>query len=293
MHQPYHQETNPDQTTTLPTAPTKQCHIPRLRSHTGPRKLLQKINTTNYEKLKTTILDLGRIYAVSDGGMAEGYGSFGWTIACEHELMTGRGEAEGPRVLIQSFRAEGYGMLAALRFIYRMCEHEDTWPNTTTTVDLYCDNLALIKRIGWHGKRITTTPKDVSALDYDIEAEIAATIDTLARKNITINEHWVKGHQDSHKEYHNLTREAQLNIESNREAMHALKEHNRKEDYHQMPHTTAMVYLQGLPITIKTENTLRCAYLSHDLRKYMTQRENWNEHIADTIWWEAHKRALN
>ena len=81
--------------------------------------------------------------------MAEGYGSFGWTIACGHELMTGRGEAEGPRVLMQSFRAEGYGMLAALRFIYRVCKHEDTWPNTTTTVDLYCDNLALIKRIGW------------------------------------------------------------------------------------------------------------------------------------------------
>ena len=60
-----------------------------------------------------------------------------------------------------------------------------------------------------------------------------------------------------------------------------------------MPHTTAMVYLQGLPITSKTENTLRCAYLSQDLRKYMTQRENWNEHIADTIWWEAHKCALN
>ena len=47
---------------------------------------------------------------------------------------------------MQSFRAKGYGMLAALRFIYRvLCEHEDTWPNTTTTVDLYCDNLALIK----------------------------------------------------------------------------------------------------------------------------------------------------
>ena len=184
-------------------------------------------------------------------------------------------------------------MLAALRFIYRVCEQEDTWPNTTTTVDLYCDNLALIQRIGWHGKRTTTTPKDVSASDYDIEAEITAMIDTFAGKNITINEHWVKGHQDDHKAYHNLTREAQLNIESDREATRALKEHNRKEDYHQMPHTAAMVYLQGLPMTSKTESTIRCAYLSQDLRKYMTQRESWNKPIADTIWWEAHKCALN
>jgi len=62
---------------------------------------------------------------------------------------------------------------------------------------------------------------------------------------------------------------------------------------HQMPHTTAIIYLQGLPIMSKTDNTLRCAYLSQVLWKHMTQWENWDEHVADTIWWEAHKCALN
>ena len=90
---------------------------------------------------------------VSDGGMINGYGSFGWIIANHEELTRGRGEAEGAKELMQSFRAEGYGMLAALRYILHAFTFTGNWPTTNKTIHMYCDNLALIQRIGWHKKK--------------------------------------------------------------------------------------------------------------------------------------------
>jgi hypothetical protein len=78
---------------------------------------------------------------VSDGGMVNGYGSYGWIIANEQEIIKGRGEAEGAKFLMQSFRAEGYGMLAALRYILHAFNHTGSWPEQkkqyTCTVTTY------------------------------------------------------------------------------------------------------------------------------------------------------------
>jgi hypothetical protein len=82
---------------------------------------------------------------------------------------------------MQSFRAEGYGMLAALRYILHAFKFNNNWPESNKTIHMYCDNLALIQRIGWHNKRITTTPKDVFRPDYDLEAAIKETIKTLQK----------------------------------------------------------------------------------------------------------------
>ena len=46
--------------------------------------------------------------------MTQGYGTFGWIIEGASEIARGRSEAEGPPELMQSFRAERYGMLAVL-----------------------------------------------------------------------------------------------------------------------------------------------------------------------------------
>jgi hypothetical protein len=63
---------------------------------------------------------------------------------------------------MQSFRAEAYGMLAALRYILHAFTYTENWPDQEKTIHMYCDNLHLIKRIGWHEKRIVTTPRCTS-----------------------------------------------------------------------------------------------------------------------------------
>jgi hypothetical protein len=80
-------------------------------------------NVRNTEEVTTRIIESDNTYMVSNGGMVNGYGSYGWIIADEHEITKGRGEAEGAKFLMQSFQAEGYGMLAALRYILHAFTH--------------------------------------------------------------------------------------------------------------------------------------------------------------------------
>ena len=155
--------------------------------------------------------------------MVNGYGSYGWIIANEDEITKGRGEAEGARDLMQSFRAEGYSMLAALKYILHAFKYTKNWPEQAKTIHMYCDDLPLIQRIGWHEKQIVTTPKDVFRSDYDLEVAIQETINSLRDKKIHIKEKYVRGHQDDHAEYNNLRHEEQLNVKADKEATTALQ----------------------------------------------------------------------
>jgi hypothetical protein len=114
------------------------------------RNLLRKTgNTRNVEDMVQSIIQSDTTYMVSNGGLVNGYGSFGWIIANKTELIKGRGEAEGFQELMQSFRAEGYGMLAALRYLWHAFKYSNITPATAPkTINCYCDNLGLIQRIG-------------------------------------------------------------------------------------------------------------------------------------------------
>ncbi len=66
--------------------------------------------------------------------MADGYGSFGWAIAIDDNTILGSGKAQGQRTLMQSFRAEVYVMLAALRFLLNTCKFEAKWPQNKKVI---------------------------------------------------------------------------------------------------------------------------------------------------------------
>jgi hypothetical protein len=71
---------------------------------------------------------------VSDSGMINGYGPYGWIITNDNELTRGRGEAEGAEgaeELMESFRAEAYGMLVAVRYILHVFTYTGNWPKKT------------------------------------------------------------------------------------------------------------------------------------------------------------------
>ena len=257
------------------------------------RHLLQDNQALDYQLITDHIDTVARIQIVSDGGMSNGYGSFGWAFGIDHEAILGRGEAQGQRALMQSFRSEGYGMLAALRFLYHTCKFEHKWPQDKKKISTYCDNIGLVQRIKWHGMRITTTPKNVSAPDFDIEISITKTIDQLAEHNIIILPTHVKGHQDRFRKYHQLSREAQLNVDADGEATAALHDHRKTDTYHMPEHAKTMLYIDGKPVTSKEATMIRDKYLSKKLRHHMIKRENWQESVPDMICWEAHNRSMN
>ena len=282
---------NQIQQTAQPTPTTFQEYI----DHLDPWEQNLAKHTPDHEDhhlITSQLNNDSKIIIVSDGGMADGYGSYGWTIAVNNTQILGRGEAQGHRDLMQSFRAEGYGMLAALRYLLHMCTFEKTWPQTNKTIHTYSDNLGLIQRLGWHKKRITTTPKNVSAPDYDIEIAIINTMKQLADKKIIINTMHVKGHQDKFTQYHQLPREAQLNVDADAEATAALNNHSKTERYNAPPDAKTTLYIDGQPITSKEATTISTMYLSKILQTHMIKRENWQDDVPDTICWDAHKKSL-
>ena len=82
----------------------------------------------------------------------------------------------------------------------------------------------------------------------------------LQIKKIFIKEKHGRGHQDCLAEYHNLSHKEQLNVEADKEATTARKEHSKQDKYSQFPTTRAMLYHNGSPITSKEAETLRRAY---------------------------------
>jgi hypothetical protein len=87
----------------------------------------------------------------------------------------------------------------------------------------YCDILPITQCIRWHEKgRITTTPKDSSRPNYDLEIAIKEMIDSLHIK-VHIKEKHVSGHQDCHTDYQTLRHKEQLNVEADKQATEALQ----------------------------------------------------------------------
>jgi hypothetical protein len=264
------------------------------RLGTWERNLLQKTgNTRDAHDVTARITESEKTYMVSDRGMINGYSSYGWIIANDEELTRGSGKAKGAEELMQSFRAEGYGMLAALRYVLHAFTYTANWPTSNKIIHMYCDNLALIQRIGWHEKRIVTTPKDVLRADYDLEAAIKDTIDTLRRRKIFIKEKHVRGHQDRQADYHDLSHEEQLNVEADHEATTALQHHSRNGKYSNMPTTGSMLNHNGRPVTSKEADTLRKAYGQIAYAEHVTMKEHWAPATYATVWWEAQKRSLS
>ena len=174
-------------------------------------------------------------------------------------------------------------MLAVLWFLYRTCKWQDKWPEKKKKIMIHCDSLSLVQRINWHFKRITLTPNNVTAADYDLEAGITSTIDLLQEKNFAIKVKHVKGHQDRKTAADMLHKAQRMNVEADKEATSAMTTHSFTSKYSAIPMAQTMLYIQGKPITSKAPQTLRRAYLSQGLREYMIQREKWAQSTPEQI----------
>jgi hypothetical protein len=110
---------------------------------------------------------------VSNGSVRGDMGAFGWCISKSNGqlLATGMGLAQG--MAPSSYRAEGYGMLAMLRFLVRLCEFCGSNPLGTA---MFCDNQALVNRVA---KRLWCTrwyPNKTITSDWDIIQAIISTL---------------------------------------------------------------------------------------------------------------------
>ena len=154
-----------------------------------------------HDDMHETITDEHDIVAlVSDGGYSPELerGSFGFTIMSDDNqeiLCDGYGTARGTPM--DSFRAEGYGMLAGLTKLKDI---------KYKRVIIATDNLGLVKRV----QKLSITANSTLAPHWDIVQAIQQQLPAVGTYSIR----HVKGHQDRFKHVTELEPLEQLNVEA-------------------------------------------------------------------------------
>jgi hypothetical protein len=229
------------------------------------------------------------LFIAHDGGAAD-RGSFGWCIASPfHIFWEGSGRTQGRKP--GSFRAESYGMLAALRFLLHYITF---WRVTLARPDQvhneYTDSKSLIQRLHSSSDRFYHSPKACVASEYDIEVAILKTLATLP---LVTHLHHVKGHQDlTQPNTFLLPWEAQLNIVCDRLAGRQLETCALEPTVTHNPYCNAYVTHNGNSITGQTRNSLLDAASQSVITAYLKHRYHWDETTFLLIDWEAHHRAV-
>jgi hypothetical protein len=82
---------------------------------------------------------------------------------------------------MSSFRAEGYGKMAAATFLSQIVEWQSL--DITSEIEFICDNKGLLQRGRAFANRITNAPSYYMEPDHDVIMEIKHKMEKLGRLN--------------------------------------------------------------------------------------------------------------
>jgi hypothetical protein len=142
------------------------------------------------------------ILVASDGGHVDAYGSFGWLIGKQAEIIWDcQGIARG--YPMQSYRAEGYGRMSLLLFLNHYIHYHGIQPAEDLRVTSYCDNSSLLEtKEEFHNRDVDSTSWYLKP-DHDV----IMTLNEIRKKlPFTLITRHVKGHQDDEREYDDLNK---------------------------------------------------------------------------------------
>ena len=254
-------------TTATPVQPQKQGKKLFLRIH--PSTIVQD-NTNSTQHHHTTLEEPPTnpeiLYAVSNGSVLNGRGTYGWVQATKTKVITSDlGHVKGPPGNITSFRAEAQG-LADL--VYNR--------NITTNTKIYLDNESVIKKVN------STTPLNPLQSEWEL---LEPTRRQVRKRNLNIQ--FVKGHQNMRNP--KTPWEAQLNHQADRLAAQAHQQPTRPGYLPQG--YKVMLYIQDEPITTKYFQEITRASHTPEIRDYYRNKYKWTDKTMETLDWEAYNNA--
>jgi ribonuclease HI len=181
---------------------------------------------------------------VCDGSVMNEQGTFGWVISLStgEKLWTGKGPAYGH--VISSYRAEAYGMLSGLLYIYHLLsfyssEGGTSWQYRNFVV--YCDNKSLVQVVSAKVKR---TRQEYVNETMESEWDVVQAIVKCIRQLGTVDLPHVKGHQTEKLNDQPLPLSAELNNEADAIAT-MFQEHTNHKDDLVIPIAGSQAYLHA------------------------------------------------
>jgi hypothetical protein len=150
------------------------------------------------------------IYSANDASVKDYQGSFGWLLSSPDGTITLKcsGPAYGKQM--KSYRAEGYGVLSLLRFIYQLYSFcQQPLPDA---LSLFCDSKSLLDKTRTYLQHSRFYPNTSLQPDWDVVQQIASTIRQFPHPPHLVH---VKAHQDDAATFNDLEVESQLNVRAN------------------------------------------------------------------------------
>jgi hypothetical protein len=190
--------------------------------------------------------------------------------------------------------------LSALRFIFHILRiHKDKQQHTTTRGEnvakhhLICDNKALVNKVKEIIKYKTIYPNTTVASEWDVLAEIRATLITFP-EDLRPSINHIKGHQDKTTPFSKLPLLAQLNCRADWLADEFLLKHPQlnHSTVPIMPTSGCQLHLSHGTVTHHIKRELKHARTAPPLKKYMMDKYAWEEEHFNEVNWQNHGRAL-
>jgi hypothetical protein len=233
-----------------------------------------------------------KLLIVSDGGAYEEYGSFGWVLATDTEILWEcKGIARG--YPMSSYRSEGYGRLSLLLFLQHYFSYLDIQPHVELLITSYCDNESLLStEEAFHIREVDSSSLYIKP-DHDIIMQLSALRAKLPFRLASLH---VRGHQDDKLDFKQLCRPAQLNVLADRLATAVLKDLREAEkpmELYPLPACRAYLCDNTGYITSKEKHSIATELADYALRDYLQQHNNWTPKTYESISWKAYRSSTS
>ena len=241
--------------------------------------------STNIEQLEDTLPEKTLLIA-TDGGVREKAG-FGWIMASPDMNVYAKGCAPVHGRDITSYRAELFGLVAAITVLNEAVHKHNRVP---LTIRLYCDNkLAVdtVNKIQQASNNTFTRGGVMNALmtEYDVIQRLAKTLDDAPRQLCVIH---IKAHQDNDKTMEALSVPARLNVMADQLATLAVCRGIGSTTAGMIPGTEVLVHTKTGTITRQMAQTARYDKGTEEIRKHIQKKNKWTDQMMDGIDWKQH-----
>jgi hypothetical protein len=259
---------------------------------TWERDLLQELELHIPQDALFAALQQQNMLLASDGSQQSNMASFGWILGLHDgtRLATCSGPAYGAK--LNSYRAEGYGLLSATRFLHHLRHH---FHLELRHCSIVCDNQSMVEKAGSIPHHLDDQyPNTTLEPEWDLLMEIWTTNAGVPPEQRPSFE-FVKGHQDKKKPYAELPLKAQLNCDAD-DLANGYIHRNPNKDYNtatMIPSGKAQLHLPTGTVSSKLNTELRLARTTGPLKAHLQKKFEWDDTTFDDIDWEVSRRAYN
>jgi hypothetical protein len=225
-----------------------------------------------------------KVTIVSDGGLTEGIGTFGWKLVGSNNetLYAGAGPIDGPADMGSSTRSELGGLAGPLLLVVSLArlwglKHKCRY-RWLVDSKAAISQVKITTRVS-HQLRRTPNNSDYLLVLRSLRRELGRPIETV----------WVKGHQDTDTPYAALSPEAKHNVDADalatwyREALPSRPHFQRAH----IDEELISITIQGDRYSTNVDEAIRFHVNGYYLRQFLQSKKKWTNSTWDLVCFKA------